>query len=41
VKVDEEDPDLVITDMRMPRMSGLELIEAVQARRPDRPVIAS
>lgn len=39
VKIDEEDPDLVITDMRMPRMSGLELIQAVKGRRQDLPVI--
>ena len=39
VQVDEEEPDLVITDMRMPNMSGLELIKQIKARQPDLPVI--
>ncbi len=34
-----EEPDLLITDMRMPRMSGLELIQEVKKRFPELPVI--
>ncbi len=34
-----EEPDLLITDMRMPRMSGLELIREVKKRFPELPVI--
>jgi two-component system NtrC family response regulator len=37
--VEEEEPDLVITDMRMPRMSGLELIQALAERAADLPVV--
>ncbi len=39
VLVEEDEPDLVITDMRMPRMSGLELINGLKKRAPDLPVI--
>jgi two-component system NtrC family response regulator len=37
--VEEVEPDLLITDMRMPRMSGLELIKELKERAPDLPVI--
>jgi two-component system NtrC family response regulator len=37
--LEDEEPDLMVTDMRMPRMSGLELIAAVKERYPDLPVI--
>jgi two-component system NtrC family response regulator len=37
--VEEEEPDLVITDMRMPRLSGLELIQALAERAADLPVV--
>ncbi|MCD9020732.1 response regulator transcription factor [Cohnella silvisoli] len=33
--LDEEEPDLLLTDIGMPKMNGLELIEAAQARKPD------
>ena len=35
----EKEPDLVITDLRTPKMSGLEILEALQAERRDIPVI--
>ena len=35
----EEEPDLVITDMRMPKMSGVEFIGELKARFPDLPII--
>ena len=36
---DEEAPDLVITDMRMPGMDGVELVEKLRARWPEMPVL--
>ncbi len=33
-------PDLIISDLKMPRMDGTELIRAVRTRFPDLPVIA-
>ncbi len=40
VLIQESKPDLVITDIRMPRMDGFALAEEVAARFPDLPVIA-
>ena len=37
--IEEEEPDLVITDMRMPNMSGLELIQKVRPNHPDLPML--
>ena len=36
---EKDEPDLVITDMRMPHMSGLELIHKLKVNAPDLPVI--
>ncbi len=37
-RVDEQDWDLLITDIEMPGMTGLELLERVRQRRPSLPV---
>lgn len=37
--LEKDQPDTLITDIRMPGMNGLELLEKIQARRPDLPVI--
>jgi len=36
---DSADVDLVLTDMKMPEMSGIELLEKIKERNPDIPVI--
>src|SRR5690606_7472391 len=36
---EEAPPDLVFTDVRMPEMDGIALLEALKARRPGLPVI--
>ncbi|HWR89868.1 MAG TPA: sigma-54 dependent transcriptional regulator [Dissulfurispiraceae bacterium] len=36
---DHEDPDLIITDLKMPRRSGMELLGLMQEQRPSTPVI--
>ncbi|MGH7711901.1 MAG: sigma-54-dependent transcriptional regulator, partial [Gemmatimonadaceae bacterium] len=35
----EVDPDIVLTDVRMPTVGGLQVLSAVRARSPDTPVI--
>ncbi len=37
--VQEDPPDLLVTDMKMPHMSGLELMRSVKAMHPSLPVI--
>ena len=36
---EQKRPDVVVTDVRMPRMDGLALTNRIKARRPDTPVI--
>ena len=38
--IEKEPPDLLITDIFMPEMEGLETIRAARARRPTLPIIA-
>ncbi len=38
-KLEVENIGLVISDMRMPQMSGAELLKAVKQRKPDLPVV--
>ena len=37
--IDRDMPDVVLTDLQMPEMNGLELVEAVKTRHPHLPVI--
>jgi len=39
--VEQEPIDLVITDLRMPEMSGLDLIRRLRDRHPDLPIVAA
>ncbi len=39
VLVDKEAPDVVLTDMAMPRLDGLGLLKALRSKDPDLPVI--
>jgi CheY-like chemotaxis protein len=39
VRLEEVHPDLVVSDLQMPGMSGLELIRRIQVRQPGTPVI--
>jgi two-component system response regulator ResD len=38
-RLERRTPDLLVTDLQMPGMSGLELIRRVHLRRPELPVI--
>ena len=38
-KIDTDDFDLVITDMRMPKMSGLDLLKTIKEKKPEMPVV--
>lgn len=38
-RVESDDIAMVITDMRMPKMSGLELLQALKQKRPQLPVV--
>jgi CheY-like chemotaxis protein len=37
--IEQQKPDLVITDLRMPNLNGLELVEAIKKKHPSIPVI--
>jgi CheY-like chemotaxis protein len=41
LKITERQPDLMITDLQMPRMSGFELLSVVRRRFPDIPVMST
>jgi CheY-like chemotaxis protein len=38
-KIEQGDFNLVITDMRMPKMSGLDLLQKIKEKKPDLPVV--
>ncbi|MEO6596697.1 MAG: sigma-54 dependent transcriptional regulator, partial [Planctomycetota bacterium] len=38
-QIEQEPPDVVLSDMRMPRVQGIELVRALRHQQPDLPVI--
>ncbi len=38
-KIEDENISMVITDLRMPKMSGLELLQAIKDKHPELPVV--
>ena len=38
-QIDEETPDIVLTDLQMPEMDGLELVQQVRLKNPQIPVV--
>ena len=37
--IEAEDPDIIITDMKMTKMDGMEFLEKIAERYPDKPII--
>ena len=36
---EREDPDLLLLDLRLPRMGGMEVLQAIKREEPDKPVV--